>query len=288
MNVKKWISLLICVVLLLSLAACKSNSGETTYYIAELPAIETAVQKDYTPQEIIDMYNQARNKIESAQSYHMYGSWNSTSVYAGVLSSVVNTMDLQYRVDNGKALTFYESVLNGDGTDYSHTTYYDGELYYYNYAGYQYYTDSNSYQDYVAMDWLKPIGDVTLENLNVMDQLDGSVDISFSIPMGAYMSEAILDIVGFNSETYDQDPVHLSFNLDKDGVMTYFYISYTSSQIFMDEETEQTVIASMNIDGYDSTSFETPTGLDTYENWIEEDGDEEYEGVGNLSPEDVS
>lgn len=270
----------------------KSNDDparENSNLIQELPAIETAVQKDYTAKEILSMYNNALSKIEKAQSYHMYGSWNSTSVYGGILSSVVNTLDFKYRLAEGKALSFYESSLNGDGTDYSHTTYYDGELYYYNYAGYQYYTDSNGYQDYAATDWLKPIGDdVTLQNLSFMDQLDGSVEISFSVLMGEYMSDAVLDIIGFNSETFEQDLVHLSFTVEQDGSISYFYISYTSVQKFMDEDTEQTIIASMSIDGYDTTTFEIPTGLDSYENWIEEGSDEEFEGVGNLSPEDVS
>ena len=121
-----------------------------------------------------------------------------------------------------------------------------------------------------------------------MDQLDGSVDISFSIPMGDFMSYAVLDLVGFNSETFDRDPVHLSFTLDSEGTLTYFYISYNSSQIFMDEVTEQTIVASISIDGYDTTTVEIPTGLDSYEDWSEEAPSEDYGGVGNLSPEDVS
>lgn len=287
MNFKKWVLCALCMALFLSLTACKSRKTQPDNLVQTLPTIETAVQKDYTPEQIIEMYNNARDQIVNADSYHMYGSTNSTSVYGGVLSSVVNTYDVKYQMVDGKVQGFFDSEQNADGSDFSHTTYFNGELYYYTYSDLKYYKDTNDYQDFFALDYLMPLGNVELQDMDVMDQLDGSVTVSFSLPMGDYMSEAVLDLVGFNSETFDQDILHLSFNLDSNGVMTYFYISYTSSQIFMDEETEQTVIVSMSLDGYNSTTVDVPADLDSYENFIEEGSGDEHEGVGILSPEDV-
>lgn len=287
MNFKKLACLALGLTFLFSMTACKSRTKTPDTTMQTLPPIETAVQKEYTVEEILSMYNGAIEKISAANSYYMSGSTNSTSVYGGILSSTVNPYNVKYQVVDGTAVAFFNSGLNADGSDIAHTTFFNGEYFYYDYADLRYYKDTNDYQDYVATDWLMPIADVELQELDVMDQLDGSVDISFALPMGDYMSYAVLDLVGFNSETFEQDLVHLSFNIDSEGYMTYFYISYTSSQIFMDEETEQTVVAAMAIEGYDSTTVEIPTDLDVYENFIEDHTDEEYGDVGVLSPEDV-
>ncbi len=288
MNMKKWIALALCPVLMLSLAACKNKGKEQPQDLVQtLPAIETAPQKDYTGDMIRDMYNAALDKLEQVQSYHMSGSTNSTSVYAGVLSSVVNSYDVKYENRDGKVTALYDSRLNSDGNDLSHTTYFDGENYYFSALGLKYYKNTNDYQDFHALDYLRPLGQVELKEFNAMDQLDGSVEISFSVPMGDYMSDAVLTLVGFHSETFKEDQIHISFTLDSDGTMTYFYLSYTSAHIFLEQETEQTIIVSMAIDGYNETAVEPPTDLSTYENFIEEGSDEDHGGVGILSPEDV-
>ncbi len=287
MSIKKIVSLVLCFAFLLSLTACKSRKKEAEDIVQTLPPIETAVQKEYTTQQIFDMYNSARDKIAASESYHMHGSSNSTSVYGGVLTSVINTYDVKYANVDGKTVGFFDSEQIADGSDYSHTTYFDGEYYYYTYSNLKYYKDANDFQDFFALDWLMPIGDVEPEDLDVMDQLDGSVTVSLSLPMGEYMSEAVLNLIGFYSETFEEDMVHLSFNLDSSGTMTYFYISYTSSHTFLNEETEQTVIVSMTLDEYDTTTVEAPADLASYENFIEEGSHEEHEGVGILSPEDV-
>ena len=287
MKLKNVVVFILCLALLVSLTACKSRNKESDTPVNTLPTIETAVQKEYTQEQIIDMYNKALDRIAMADSYHMSGSTNSTSVYGDMLSSVVNSYDVKYQMVDGKACGYFTSSQNADGSDFSHTTYFDGELYYYTYSNLKYYKNANDYQDFFALDYLKPLGDVELLDMDAMDQLDGSVTISFSLPMGEYMSQAVLDLVGFHSETFEEDIFHLSFNLDSNGVMTYFYISYSSTQIFLNEETEQTVIVSMNLDGYDSTTVEAPVDLANYDNFIEEDMGDGHEGVGILSPEDV-
>lgn len=290
MKIKKWIALALSLTFLLSLTACKGRKTESDVPMQTLPPIETAVQKEYTSEQLIDMYNTAREKILNSTSYYMHGSSNSTSVYGDILTSVVNTYDVKAQSVDGKMRGFFNSNTNADGSDYSHTTYFDGEYYYYTYSDLKYYKNTNDFQDFFALDWLMPLKDVTLEDLDVMDQLDGSVTVSFSLPMGDYESEAVLNLVGFVSENYEDDPIHISYNIDANGTMTYFYISYTSSQVFLEEETEQTVIVSMTLEEYDNTTVEAPADLDSYENFIEEgtgDGEHEHDGVGVLSPEDV-
>ncbi len=291
MNMKKIVAMVMCLVLLLSLAACKGkNKEQPTDLVQGLPPIETAPQKDYTADQIRDMYNAAIDKIAKAESYHMSGSTNSTSVYAEMLSSVVNSYDVKYANTDGKVQVLFDSRLNSDGSDLSHSTYYDGEHFYFSALGLKYYKDTNDYQDFHAMDYLVSLGnDVELKEFRAMDQLDGSVEISFSVPMGQYMSDAVLTLVGFTSETFKEDPVHISFNLDAEGTMTYFYISFNSSHIFLEEQTEQTIIVSMSMDGYNETKVEKPADLSSYEYFAEEeDGNgEDHGGVGILSPEDV-
>ena len=60
MKMKKWIALAMCLVLMISLAACKNKEEkQPDDYISELPPIETAPQKNYTADQIRDMYNAA-------------------------------------------------------------------------------------------------------------------------------------------------------------------------------------------------------------------------------------
>ena len=292
MKMKKWIALAMCLVLMISLAACRNKDKEQPEgLIQELPAIETAPQKNYTADQIRDMYNAALDKLAKAESYHMYGSTNSTSVYAEMLSSVVNSYDVKYaKASDGKLSVWFDSRLNSDGSDMSHSTYFDGELYYYDALGMKYSKTTNDYQDFHAMDYLMPLkSDMELKDFRAMDQLDGSVEINFTLPMGDYMSDAVLTLVGFTSETFETDPVHVSFTLDAEGTMTYFYISYSSAHIFLEEQTEQTIIVSMSLDGYNGTTVDAPADLDSYELFSEEEiPDEEHDGVGILSPEDVN
>lgn len=290
MTFKKWLCFALCVCMLLSLAAC-GGSKEKTAPVETLPAIPTAPQKDYTEDMIKDMYNEAVKKLVDSKSYHMNGSWNSTTVFGDVIATVVTSVDCKYQVKDSGAVGFFDCQMFRDGVELPHTTYYDGENYYFYAYDWKYYTNSNDYTDYYAHDYLKPVGDVALQDLEVMDQLDGSVEISFSLPMGEYKSDAVLGLIGSETQsaTIDEDIISLTMNIDENGALTYFYISFGSKLMMLDEETEQTIIVSMSLDGYDATTVETPTDLASYENNIVEtlpEG-EEHEHVGILSPEDV-
>ena len=290
MTMKKCISLVLCLVLLLSLVACGRNKGEETQaeVITQLPPIETAPQKHYTQDQIREMYNLAIDKLVTAKSYHMYGSSNSLSAFGDVVSSVVNGYDLKCQRQGDNTIGFFDSTQKSDSIDFAHTTYHDGENYYYSIANLKYYKNSNDYQDFYATDYLKKIGDVELQELKSTDLMDGSVEIGFAVPMGEYNSDAVLSLIGITSETIDQDLIHLNVTLDPNGYMTYFYISFTSNMTFLSEDTEQTIIVGMYLDGYDGVTVEPPVDMNTYENWIEETvPGEDHQGVGILSPEDV-
>ncbi len=290
MTLKKWLCLALCACLLLSLAACGSKEKKDTP-IETLPAVPTAPQKEYTEDMIKDMYNEALKKLTDSKSYHMSGSWNSTTVFGDVIATVVTSVDCKYRLKDGGIVSFFDAQMHRDGVEIPHTTYYDGENYYFYAYDWKYYTNTNDYNDYFALDYLKPVGDVALQDLEVMDQLDGSVEISFSLPMGEYNSDAVLGLIGegTQSATIDEDLISLSLNIDENGALTYFYISFNSKLLMLDEEVEQTVVVSMSLDGYDATTVEAPTDLGSYENNIAEtlpEGQDQGH-VGILTPEDV-
>mgnify|MGYP002508391485 CR=1 FL=1 len=70
MKMKKWIALAMCLVLMISLAACRNKDKEQPEgLIQELPPIETAPQKNYTADQIRDMYNAALDKLAKAEAY---------------------------------------------------------------------------------------------------------------------------------------------------------------------------------------------------------------------------
>ena len=288
MKLKKIVAILACFGILLSLGACKGNRSSTDPVVTLKP-IETAPQKNYSPEEIKDIYNTAVKKIIDAKSYHMFGSYNSAAAFGDVVSSVVNSVDLTYEVRENGPVGYFDVMMKQEGREIPHTTYHDGQHYYFDAYNWKYYTATNDYTDYYAQDFLKLIGDAELKELSFMDQLDGSLELSFSVPMGEYKSEGILGLIGeFTSESIDQDLVTVSAIIDAEGTLTYFYISFTSYLEILGEASEQTIIISMSIDGYDSTAVETPD-LALYENNVtdpDEFGDE-HEHVGILSPEDV-
>ena len=287
MKLKKIIAILACFGILLSLAACKNAT--TSDPTVTFQAIETAPQKNYSVEEIKEIYNTAVQKIIDAQSYHMYGSYSSTTVFGDIMSSVVSSVDLSYEVQENGPVGFFDVMLNREGQELPHTTYHEGERYYFYAYDWKYFTESNDYTDYYAHEFLKLLGDSELQDLVFMDQLDGSLEISFSLPMGEYGSEGILGILGdFTSENVDQDLVTLSVTIDAEGTLTYFYISFNSLLEILGEASEQTIILSMSMDGYDSTTVEAPSDLSLYEDNVVQDVEGEWEPVGNLSPEDVS
>lgn len=290
MTLKKCLTFVLCVLLLLSLVACKDKTEpERTQTIESLPPIETAVQKEYTPEEILSMYNTAVQRISDADSYHMSGSWNSTSVFDGIMSTVVNTMDLKYAKGDKGPVAYFDAVMNTDGRETPHTTYHEGEFYYFDAFNWKYYTKSNDYTDFYADEFLSLLGDVELKNLEHNDQLDGSVEISFDIPMGEYQSVAILGILGdFTNENIDNDILSVRLTIDKDGNLIYFYMSFNSQLALLDSTADQTVVVSMSVDGYNATEVQAPTDLSLYENNVTETSpDGEHNHVGILSPEDV-
>ena len=287
MKLKKIVAILACIGILLSLGACK-NKGTTEPTVTIKP-IETAPQKNYSPDEIKDIYNTAVQKIIDAKSYHMHGSYSSTAVFGDVMTSVVNTLDLTYEVRESGPVGYFDVQMNQEGREIPHTTYHDGEHYYFDAYNWKYYTASNDYTDYYAQDYLKLIGDSELKELSFMDQLDGSLELSFSVPMGEYKSEGILGLIGeFTSENVEQDMVTVSATIDAEGTLTYFYVSFTSELDILGEASEQTIILSLSMDGYDSTVVETPD-LALYENNVTDpdEFEDEHEHVGILSPEDV-
>ncbi len=286
MKMKKIIALFLCTVLLLSLGACK-RTKEVEVTTPSFKPIETAPQKEYTDQDIKDIYNTAVQKIIDSKSYHMNGSYSSTSVYGEMMATVVSTVDLTYEVRETGPVGYFDVMLNREGNEMPHTTYHDHEHYYFYAYDWKYYTNTNDYTDYYAQDFLKLLGDVEIKNADTMDQMDGSLELTFDVRMGDYDSTGILGIIGdFTSETVADDILSISVTIDENGVLTYFYMSFNSQVMVLDESAEQTIVLSMSMDGYDTVTVTTPN-LEEYENNVVEQEEHEHDQVGILSPEDV-
>ncbi|MBR4308226.1 MAG: hypothetical protein IKT58_01390 [Oscillospiraceae bacterium] len=295
MKMKKVISLLLCVGLLLSLAACRKKKEAEKMVVVDpstystFAAIETAPQKEYTPEQILSIYNIAVQKLIDSKSYTMKGNWSSTSDYAGEVSTVVSEVDVSYANGSEGPVAFFDVNMNREGQDLPHTTYYkDGRYYFYAYD-WKYFTESNDYTDYYAHQFLMPIDDVELIELEHMDQMDGSLEVSFTIPMGQYKSEGILAILGeFCSPTVEEDLLRICFTIDKDGTMTYFYMNFESEMELLGELVRQEIVLSMSLSDYDTAVVNAPADLDLYEDNVYVEVEPEGGPVGELSPEDVN
>ena len=288
MTLKKIICMLLCCALILSLAGC--GKKEKTQPLNTIPSVETAPQKNYTQDDIKQLYNAAVQKMIDSKSYHMSGSWNSPTANGDDPTSVVTSIDLKYQNGDKGPVGYFDCVMNRDGMEIPHTTYHEGDHYYFYAYDWKYYTKSNDYTDYYAKDFLQLLGDGELLELEYMDQMDGSVEIRFDIPMGRYNSPGILGILGdYVNENIDQDLLTISVIIDKDGNLTYFYMSFSSEVMLLDDMLQQTVIVSMTMDGYGTTTVQAPADLANYENNIQEVDPNGGQGqVGILTPEDVN
>ncbi len=269
---RKILAALLALTLLLSLAACSNN--ENTESVSTIPTTQPVPQKEYTTQNILDIYNQAVAKIENAQSYHMDGSVSSTAVMGEMLATVVTSIDCDYADNNGKPTMLMKSSVNTDGKVQEHVTYNADGKYYFEVMNQKYYTSTNDYTDFHAMHYLKPIDEKSVKGLQIQDEADGSRSVQFEVPFGAYGSDAINGwLGGFVSETVDNELLAVKSVIDAEGTLTGFYMSFATGMDFGEERIDQTVIVSMLLSGYDATTVTAPSDLHVYENWDEDTSD---------------
>lgn len=285
---KKILAVILALCLLASLAACSSNDG--TESVSTIPTTQPVPQKEYSTQNILDLYNQAVEKIENAQSYQMDGSVSSTAVMGDLMATVVTSVDCDYAANNGDPMMVMKSSVNTDGTVKDHVTHFANGKYYFEFLNQKYYTSTNDYTDFHALDYLKHIEGKDVKDLSIKDEADGSRSLQFEIPFGAYPSEAINGwLGGLVSESVDSELVTVKVVIDAEGTMTNFYMSFATSLGFGEQRIDQTVVLSMTLSGYDATQVVLPSDLDTYENWDEPavegggqnpDGEHDHEGEG--------
>ena len=286
---KRILAAVLCVMLLLTMTACGGGSSEGEDF--SLAPIPTAEQKEYTLEDMVSIYNAAVQKILDADSYHLTGSVNSTAVMGEVMATVVTSVDCSYQVVDGKPVVLMNAVMNSDGEETPHQTYIADGMYYYNAYGLKYFKDDNDYGDYIAGDYLKLIDSLTVQEWDIVDELDGGMTIQLTVLFGAYGSEAIFGwLGGLVNENLDIQFIDMKVKLSAAGEVEDFYMSFSSSVDFGGDPIDQVVVLSMLMDDYNATTVTAPTDLDVYENWIvdsEGGGEGDHgEGIGP-SPEDV-
>ena len=277
---KKILTVILVLCLLVSLAACGSSDKEQS--VSTIPTTQPVPQKEYTRQNILDIYNQAVEKLANCQSYQMDGSVSSTAVMGDMLTTVVTSIDCDFVSNNGNHTMLMKSSVNTDGTVKDHVTYYADGKYYFEFLGQKYYTGTNDYTDFHALEYLKSIKDADVKNLEIRDEADGSCYVQFDIPYSAYPSEAINGwLGGIVSEDIGADLVSVKAVIDAEGTLTNFYIAFATSLDFVGQTVDQALIVSMTLSGYDATTVEAPSDLAVYENW-----DEDTTNSGGQNPED--
>ena len=291
---KKILAAILVLCLLMSLAACgdneKSETNEKTDPVKTIPTTQPVPQKEYSKQEIVELYNQAVAKVETAQSYQMDGSVSSTAVMGDMMATVVTSVDCAFASNNGNHSMLMKSSVNTDGNVKEHVTYFADGKYYFEFMGQKYYTGTNDYTDFHASEYLKHITLENVQNLAIQDEADGSRSVQFEVPYGKYPSEAINGwLGGMISDTVGAEPVSVKVVLDAQGTLINFYIAFATSMSFGEQRIDQSVIVSMFLSGYDATTVTAPSDLAVYENWDEEpvdgggqnpDGEHDHEGEG--------
>ena len=263
---KKILAAILALCLLVCLAACSSNND--TEDVSTIPTTQPVPQKEYSTQNILDLYNQAVEKIENAQSYQMDGSVSSTAVMGEMMATVVTSVDCDYAANNGDPMMVMKSSVNTDGNVKDHVTHFANGKYYFEFMNQKYYTSTNDYTDFHALDYLKHIDEKSVKDLAIQDEADGSRSLQFEVPYGAYQSEAINGwLGGLVSEDVDNELLTVKVVIDAEGTLTNFYMSFATQFGFGSETIDQTVIVSMMLSGYDATQVVLPSDLNTYENW---------------------
>lgn len=294
---KRFLSLLILSLFVLSFAACEN--GETPTEPSASPdggasQSQQATEPAPTPPtaaEIAAAYNAAVEKLLSAESYTMSGSVNSIASVEGDGSSVVSMVDCRHSKEKG---TLFEVQQNSEFVNYSHSTYFDGQRYYYDTEDLRFGSSSNDYLDFDASGYLLPVQEQDLFLLFRDEEADCTT-LRFSVPFQTYNAPALIELLG---DIYSDDaltaPVDLLVEIDTEGNLTYLYMYYETTVSFGDAPIDQSIIAAFTFTEQGTTQIEIPADLDSYGELSdimeggETEGGSQNEGGGqNENGEDV-
>lgn len=236
---------------------------------------------------VANAFNDAVAKITSAQSYTMTGSLSSSAELteegesSGELTN--NLSPIEYTFQNGK---MYLDAI-GSNID-PHTTYFDGERYYYHLdPDIKYFTYTNDHVDYGADGYLIPVNSEVVMNPSYLENQDGTKTVSFEMPFNIYQSPALLEWIGvvFDDE-YGAKNIRIEANIDENGYFLDFILSFANETSFGEDRISQEVAVKMMLTNYNTAEVVPPTDLSVYEDWSEEYTPIETVSIDGLTPED--
>lgn len=290
MHLKKLFALFLSFLLLLSLCACEKSPDEIP-----LPENDNLVIQQDTAAEL---FNAAVDKLISIGNYRMTGSISSIAeIHRGESTKTSDDIDLDpptvvvtnfdCAYDMGKM-----TLDCPDGT-FPHSTYFDGSNYYHiaTYSGVKskFFTPDPSFEDHDAAKYLKRVNAEMIFSPGIVENGDGTTQISFTIPFAFYKSEALIDWLGIVvDEGHESEYVSVKATLDSDGNFAAAYLSFATLTQFGDEVIDQELLVSLRFSDFGSTQIVVPADLAEYEDWTEEEYiPESTAPMESLSPEDL-
>ena len=232
---------------------------------------------------VADLYNTGVNKILSAKSYTMTGSYTSAAEVVPSAELTSNNTRVEMTVADGTF--FVDSTVSAIDP---HSTYFDGTRYYFSDKTDKYFTTTNDRNDYRADAYLPLIHSEIVKNPQVKENPDGTKEVTFQMAFNIYQSDAIAGLFGVTfDDNYAAADVRVNVTLDANGFITEFVISFINTTSLGDDGITQDISARMEITNYNCSEVVIPIDLDEYEDWTEDIGTEPTEPIGELTPEDL-
>ena len=233
---------------------------------------------------VADLYNAGVEKLRSAQSYTMTGTYVSAAEVVSSAELTSNRTAVEMTVADG---TFF--VDSTDSNIDPHTTYFDGTRYYYSDKTDKYFTTTNDRSDFGAEEYLPLVFSEIIKSPQLTENPDGTKQVSFKIPFNIYQSDAIAGLFGitFDGE-YAAADVYITITLDADGYIKTFLLSFDNITAFSDDSITQNVTANMILTNYNCAEVVIPADLDEYEDWTEDVVEGPTEPIGELTDEDLN
>lgn len=260
---------------LLSLCACKEDPPPPPAEDDPFVVLQDTVA---------DLYNTGVEKLRSAQSYTMTGSYVSTAEVLSSKELTSNYTPMEMSVANGQ---FYVDSW-GSQID-PHRTYFDGTRYYFEDETDKYYTLSNDRDDYTATDFLPTVFSEIITSPKLVEDADGTKHIFFKMAFNIYQSVGLSELYGISfDDAFAAADVQVTVDFDANGYITSFLLSFDNRTMLSDDEISQSVTVSMTITNYNSAEVVPPADLDVYEDWTEDIGTDPTEPIGELTDEDLN
>ena len=271
--------ILLFLLLLLPVLLCACGEDEQPKPVSNDPIV--------TAQDsVADVYNKAVQALSEAGSYKMTGSVTSVAEVMPDGSQTVNVSPIECLWEGGRMQVTDRSTVD------PHSTYFDGDKYYclLEMAGgdLRYFTTTNDHNDFSAADYLRTVNAEILSGPVMIENADGSKELSFEIPFAIYDSPALQGWLGYIvDETHEARTLSIAAKIDKDGHFTEFSMDFINDVAFGEQTIHQEIAVTMTLQDYAAVRVAAPEDLTAYEDWslTGDPGDSDW--AENLTPEDM-